>query len=90
VAFSGVFFGALMLIWNRRRPIGNGTKAAPLLFDSLTWSFAGLWLGMWTVFDWQIFRRPLVYITIIAVAGWLCFSRVAAIKRRDSLREHQM
>ena len=81
VLFMGIFWGGSMALMNvSRNPVLNNRKGR-ILF-ALEWIFAGLLFGILTTFSFsQVLHPPLVFITVVTVAGMF----ISAFKSRNRL-----
>lgn len=73
---TGAIWAFLMLLIDS--PKGKAAKTRPALLGSNVWVWLswGLFFGLFSVFEWKAFQRPLVFLTTPAliggfVAGWV-------------------
>jgi hypothetical protein len=85
VLSQGGFFFALMASWDAYNRYSSGRKPALRFEDLFASSVGGLGFGMAITFHWNLFHRPLIFVTVLALAGvfFVGWSRRRARRRRN-------
>jgi hypothetical protein len=80
VLLAGGFWGGFMAwVFARRRASANLKRWH--IVDVLMWALAGLWFSLVTTLRWRSFHRPIVFVTVAAIAGVLL---VGWFRRKDN------
>jgi hypothetical protein len=75
VILTAMAYGGGMLLWTTHKRKAANIKPACSCADALFWGFAGFPLGLMTIYHWQAFHRPLIYLTILGFVGALIANR---------------
>jgi hypothetical protein len=67
VAVAVIVFGGLKYMWTFRRRKADNIKLS--YADVLFYGFLGLEFGLLTIFHWQAFHIPLVFLVVLAFVG---------------------
>jgi len=67
VAVAVIVFGGLRCMWTIRRRMADNIKLS--YADVLFYGFQGLEFGLLTIFWWQAFHRPLVFLVVLVFVG---------------------
>ena len=67
VAIVGIVFGGLRLLRTIRRRKADNIRIS--IDDVLYYGFVGLELGLLTIFRWQAFHSPLVFLVVLVFVG---------------------
>jgi hypothetical protein len=67
VAVAVIVFGGLKYMWTIRRRKADNIKLS--YADFLFYGFQGLEFGLLTIFRWQAFHRPLVFLVVLVFVG---------------------
>ena len=80
VAFMAAFWGGWMLAWETHKRKAANLEPALLPASILVWILSGLNFGIFMVFRWRAFARPLVFAT---AACFVCSSVIAILYSRE-------
>jgi hypothetical protein len=79
----GGLWGGTMAWWTERN--GDAALTAEERIPHLTmWALAGLWFGIMTTFHWRAVHRPIVFVTVAALAGMVLVGRIFRKRRPGS------
>ncbi|HVB55068.1 MAG TPA: hypothetical protein VNE63_01375 [Candidatus Acidoferrales bacterium] len=83
VAFVAIGWGFWMLFRTTRRRKAANIKPSLSYGGVLFWDIMGLDLGLIAIYGWQAFHRPLLYMTVLALAATVATATLGPIPKKS-------